>query len=88
MKIILFYVTGYVRQIRAPLTFTIDFRRVDRLNYQLRTSQVLSVPPEKAFTFFEDPRNLFDTTPDWLDFKMVDVKDKSEVFEVRNLITR
>jgi len=58
-----------------PPTFKIELW----LN-QLKTSQVLSVPQEKAFKFFEDPKNLFEITPDWLDFKMVS-PERKEVFE-------
>jgi hypothetical protein len=38
------------------------------------------VSPEKAFTFFEDPRNLFGITPPWLDFRMKD-PTRAAVFE-------
>jgi ligand-binding SRPBCC domain-containing protein len=47
----------------------------------LFASQVLPLPREHAFTFFEDPRNLFDITPDWLRFVMKDRETKTEVFE-------
>jgi ligand-binding SRPBCC domain-containing protein len=61
-------------------TFTMDFQRVSFLTHRLRTSQILPLPPEEAFIFFEDPRNLFGITPDWLDFRMRDA-DKHEVFK-------
>ncbi len=64
-----------------PPTFTIHFQRLDRATHRLSTSQVLSLPRREAFRFFEDPRNLFDITPDWLRFVMRDRESKTEVFE-------
>jgi ligand-binding SRPBCC domain-containing protein len=64
-----------------PPTFTICVRQIDADTYQLSTSQMLPVPPKQAFTFFEDPRNLFDITPDWLQFVMKDREMKTKVFE-------
>ncbi|GAB4388219.1 MAG: hypothetical protein Kow0025_06160 [Thermodesulfovibrionales bacterium] len=63
-----------------PPSFEMDIRRVDRLTFVLRTGQLLPVPPEEAFGFFQDPRNLARITPPWLDFRMLD-ESKSEVFE-------
>jgi ligand-binding SRPBCC domain-containing protein len=65
---------------RLPETFSISFRESDSVTFQLLASQVLPISPEKAFSFFEDPRNLFEITPAWLDFRMLDPK-KAEVFE-------
>jgi ligand-binding SRPBCC domain-containing protein len=45
------------------------------------TSQVLLLLRKEAFVFFEDPRNLFDITPDWLKFVMKDREAKTEMFE-------
>jgi len=64
-----------------PPTFTINFQRIDRANHQLTASQVLPLPREQVFTFFEDPRNLFDITPDWLSFVMKDRDAKTAMFE-------
>ena len=36
--------------------------------------------PEQAFSFFEDPRNLFTITPPWMDFRMLD-PDRSKTGE-------
>lgn len=63
-----------------PAAFTIRFSRVDRLTYQLITTQGLLLPREKAFSFFEDPRNLFEITPGWLHFVMQN-GEKSEARE-------
>ena len=63
-----------------PSTFSIEFGRGNR-TYRLVSSQVLPLSPEIAFTFFEDPGNLFDITPDWLDFKKIDRREKKGVFE-------
>jgi len=46
-----------------PATFSIEFLKVNSQTYQLRTKQLLPVPQEKAFPFFEDPENLFEITP-------------------------
>jgi ligand-binding SRPBCC domain-containing protein len=64
-----------------PPTFSAEFGRADNKTCRLVTSQVLPLSPEEAFAFFEDPGNLFDITPDWLDFSMIDPKGKKEVFE-------
>jgi len=39
--------------------------------YKLGTSQFLPIPRKEAFEFFEDPGNLCDITPPWLDFCML-----------------
>lgn len=64
-----------------PETYTIRFTPVDRATHELISSQVLPLAREEAFAFFQDPRNLFDITPDWLDFRMVDRKGTTDVFE-------
>jgi len=48
--------------------------------YRLETFQTLPIPREKAFVFFQNPRNLFEITPDWLDFRMVINKNGDKVF--------
>lgn len=63
-----------------PPTFRMQFSNIGSLTYELRTSQVLWLPPDNVFPFFEDPKNLFAITPDWLDFKMI-AGSGSEVFE-------
>ncbi len=65
---------------RLPETFSINFSRPDSRTFLLSASQVLPVTRTKAFVFFENPRNLFEITPDWLDFRMCDMS-KKEVFE-------
>ncbi|NIM48823.1 MAG: CDP-paratose 2-epimerase [Gemmatimonadales bacterium] len=42
--------------------------------YTLERAQVIPVPPEVAFAFFEDPQNLRLITPDWLDFRISSVR--------------
>jgi ligand-binding SRPBCC domain-containing protein len=63
-----------------PETFSITFANTDSRTFRLSASQVLPVARAKAFGFFEDPRNLFEITPDWLDFRMLD-RSRAEVFE-------
>lgn len=64
-----------------PSTFTINFSRLDFATCRLAASQVLALPREQAFRFFEDPRNLFDITPDWLSFAMKDRDQMTSMFE-------
>jgi ligand-binding SRPBCC domain-containing protein len=42
--------------------------------YTLERAQVIPVPPEVAFGFFEDPHNLRLITPDWLDFRISSIR--------------
>ena len=64
-----------------PPTFTLRFDRIDQATHRLAASQVLALPREQAFSFFEDPRNLFDITPDWLNFVMKDRDQMTALFE-------
>jgi ligand-binding SRPBCC domain-containing protein len=64
-----------------PPSFTLQFERLDRATHRLSASQVLPLSRKEAFVFFEDPRNLFDITPDWLRFIMKEKEAKSEMFE-------
>lgn len=64
----------------CPLSFRIETREIGLLTHRLFTTQTLPVELATAFTFFEDPRNLFGITPPWLDFKMKD-PERAEVFE-------
>jgi hypothetical protein len=43
---------------------------IGQATFVLRTEQRFPVPRIRAFSFFEDPRNLFSITPEWLDFRM------------------
>lgn len=63
-----------------PSSFTLDIRRITFLTYELRASQILHISQERAFEFFEDPRNLSKITPPWLNFRMRDQK-KTTVYE-------
>jgi ligand-binding SRPBCC domain-containing protein len=65
----------------VPDSFKADIKRVGRTKFVLRTEQTLPVPGTEAFSFFEDPRNLFEITPDWLDFRMLRPGGPSEIFE-------
>jgi ligand-binding SRPBCC domain-containing protein len=64
-----------------PPTFTIGFEHIHRSLCRLTASQMLPLPRKDAFVFFEDPRNLFDITPEWLRFKMKDRDAKVVVCE-------
>jgi hypothetical protein len=50
-----------------PKTFSITFSKADGRTYLFPASQVLPVARSKAIGFFEDPRDLIEITPDWLD---------------------
>jgi len=54
-----------------PPTFQIRFEKPDRYTYLLSTSQILTIPVAKAFSFFERPENLSEITPEWLNFRLV-----------------
>ena len=61
-----------------------DFRikiEAHQKGYRLETFQTLPITRKKAFVFFENPKNLFDITPDWLDFRMVTDKNGDKVYE-------
>ncbi len=66
---------------QLPPTFTVAFRRLGLAAYELSASQVLPLPRKQAFAFFEDPRNLYDITPDWLHFVMRDRDAETEMFD-------
>ena len=52
-----------------PEDFRISITAYGR-DYLLKTTQTLPIQREKAFAFFESPQNLFEITPDWLDFRI------------------
>jgi ligand-binding SRPBCC domain-containing protein len=64
-----------------PPSFTLTMQALGDFTFTLSASQVLPLPREQAFAFFEDPRNLFDITPDWLRFVMRDRETKVSVFD-------
>jgi ligand-binding SRPBCC domain-containing protein len=45
------------------------------------TSQILPLQQEVAFSFFEDPENLVDITPPWLDFRLLNKNGDHEAQE-------
>jgi len=53
-----------------PESFTVTIEQVGQTSFVLKTEQHLPVPRVQAFSFFEDPRNLFSITPNWLDFRL------------------
>jgi ligand-binding SRPBCC domain-containing protein len=63
-----------------PEDFRINIAFLER-DYRLETFQTLPVLREKAFAFFQSPQNLFDITPDWLDFRIDAYKEGEKVFE-------
>jgi ligand-binding SRPBCC domain-containing protein len=64
-----------------PDTFKLVFRRVRSNTYQLTAVQYIRLSREVAFSFFQDPRNLSEITPDWLSFRMLDFDAGAKVFE-------
>ena len=65
---------------KLPEDFRINFASPEG-DYLLKTTQTLPLPREKAFAFFQNPQNLFDITPDWLDFRMDPCQQGEEVFD-------
>lgn len=63
-----------------PPSFNLNIRRISFLTYELRTSHILHIDREIAFTFFENPKNLSEITPPWLNFRMKDEK-RTAVYE-------
>ena len=64
-----------------PSSFHLDIQPISLLKYQLITSQVLPIDQQKAFAFFENPRNLSDITPPWLDFCLINQDGTTGVHE-------
>jgi len=56
----------------APPGFTIRIEREGFTRFSLNTSQLIPVAKDTAFHFFEDPRNLSDIIPDWVNFRVID----------------
>lgn len=69
------------RKYYLPPTFRIKFEKLDRLTYRLSTSQIIAIPVEKTFSFFENPENLSEITPEWLDFRFANNGEQSETYE-------
>lgn len=51
-----------------------DRRGPRRSAYTLEWAQVIPVPPEVAFGFFEDPQNLHLIRPGWLNFRITSIR--------------
>jgi ligand-binding SRPBCC domain-containing protein len=64
-----------------PPTFQIGFGKLDRHTYLLSSNQILTIPIEKAFSFFEKPENLSEITPEWLNFRFDNKGVQSETYE-------
>ena len=64
-----------------PSSFYLDIQPISLLKYRLITSQVLPIDQEKAFEFFENPRNLSYITPPWLDFCLLNQDSRAGVHE-------
>ena len=69
------------RKYDLPPSFQIRFEKPDRHTYLLRTCQIISIPIDKAFSFFEKPENLSEITPDWLNFRFNNKNRRSETYE-------
>ena len=66
-------------------TFRINFSRTGISAYRLTTCQILPVSVGKAFSFFEDPENLAEITPDWLQFEICDAGKTGDMFQGKDL---
>jgi ligand-binding SRPBCC domain-containing protein len=58
-----------------------EIKRSGLLTYKLLTSRLLPIGQKEAFEFFEDPGNLCDITPVWLDFCMLNKDSDTGVHE-------
>jgi ligand-binding SRPBCC domain-containing protein len=63
-----------------PASFTLEFKQTGGFTYKILTSQILPLSPDDVFPFFENPRNLSEITPQWLDFRMID-SNNAQVFK-------
>jgi hypothetical protein len=54
-----------------PDSFRVSIESRGNASFVLKTEQRLPIRRARAFSFFEDPRNLFSITPDWLDFRLL-----------------
>lgn len=66
---------------KIPPTFQMKFGKSGKGVYQLKTSQVLPLPLKTAFSFFEAPENLFEITPDWLEFRFHNKEQRSRTYQ-------
>lgn len=66
-------------------TFSIVFSTKGKDIFHLATCQVLPVPVDVAFSFFEDPGNLAEITPDWLQFEIRDTGKTKGLFKGKEL---
>ena len=64
-----------------PSSFTLTIQHAAPGTYRLSAAQVLPLPRKDAFVFFEDPRNLFDITPEWLNFIMKDREQMTGMYD-------
>ncbi len=65
---------------KLPEDFSITITASEK-DYRLDTFQSFPIGREKAFVFFENPQNIFDITPDWLDFRMAMNQAGNNVFQ-------
>jgi ligand-binding SRPBCC domain-containing protein len=70
-----------IKKALLPESFNLVFESIQADTYKLRASQNIQLPRKQVFTFFQDPRNLPEITPDWLHFRMLDYDAGAEVFE-------
>lgn len=63
-----------------PEDFQITFQKINFNTHRLTTYQTICLSREKCFEFFQDPCNLFEITPDWLDFKIKEC-ERIKVYE-------
>jgi hypothetical protein len=72
------HATGAARAL--PSDFALTIVKTGLRRFTLEATQCVCMDREEAFSFFEDPGNLSEITPDWLDFKLLD-RDIAAVFE-------
>lgn len=64
------HATGTARAL--PSDFALTIVKTGLRRFTLKATQCVRLDREEAFSFFEDPRNLGEITPDWLDFRLLD----------------
>lgn len=64
-----------------PATFSLRIAGIGGCTYRITTCQEVALSPKQAFVFFEDPRNLSEITPHWLNFRILTGPPGMNVFE-------
>jgi len=68
-------------QTQLPSSTAVTIEPQQDGSFLLSQDLFIDLPRDRVFPFFEDPRNLFDITPDWLHFVVRNKGLQTKVFE-------